>query len=694
MISKIFNTKSIYEDDENVLLFWQKKLFKTLFLCLLVLGCIPYSLNYIHAVKLSTWHSTMAYTLLYFGGIGITFIKTIPFRIRVWTGLSVFYFMGVFCLLSTESVGNPQLYLFCFSTLTVTFINLKSGLITLAINTVTLFFFDGPISPLPIGGLHNPQEQFLLISTFSVLNAVIILCLGTLIKALKVRGQGFKQIAKNTTEIAWTLDKNMNITFINPAIFSILGYPQDEWIGMPLNRFLNESDGKRLKSELMENEPFKMDATILHKSGPPVAVEINGTPIRHIHGNHRIFQGIIRDIRQQKQLENDCQVLKEKLIQSEKLKTLGILSGSVAHDLNNILSGIATYPEVLLMDATLDPGIEKGLKIIMDSGQEASAVVSDLLTISRGFNSEKEIININLVLERYLDAHDFVKIKKSYPNVTIELMTEPELLNIFGSYIHIEKSIMNLILNAVEEVSAQPSGQILISTANTYLDTAIPGYENKTPGEYVVLSVTDNGSGISQENQNKIFDPFYTKKVMGKSGTGLGLTVVWNAVQDHFGYIDVTSSATGTTFNLIFPATRQEIPQLPKSRSVDEVKGQGQMILIVDDLANQQNIALSILDNLGYKARAVDNGYDAVDFIKNTPTDLVILDMIMAPSISGLETYRLIKEANPSQKAIIASGYAESNEVLTARHLEAVSFVKKPYTILDMGIAVKEELEK
>ena len=181
---------------------------------------------------------------------------------------------------------------------------------------------------------------------------------------------------------------------------------------------------------------------------------------------------------------------------------------------------------------------------------------------------------------------------------------------------------------------------------------------------------------------------------MGKSGTGLGLTVVWNALLDHNGYIDVDSSANGTTFDLIFPATRQEVLNKPKVGSFDEIKGQGQMILVVDDLKDQQDIALKILNNLGYKASAVDTGYEAVEFIKQNTVDLVILDMIMAPSISGLETYRLIKKVAPGQKAIIASGYSESKDVLTAQNLGAGSFVKKPYTILDMGIAVKEELEK
>jgi CheY-like chemotaxis protein len=179
---------------------------------------------------------------------------------------------------------------------------------------------------------------------------------------------------------------------------------------------------------------------------------------------------------------------------------------------------------------------------------------------------------------------------------------------------------------------------------------------------------------------------------MGKSGTGLGLTVVWNAVQNHQGTIKVRSSDRGTGFDLFFPAVREQIPQKAETESLEEIRGQGQTILVVDDLKDQQKIAVSILENLGYQARSVDDGYSAVEFIKHTPTDLVILDMVMAPSISGLKTYQMIKEIKPDQKAVITSGYSESEEVLMALDLGAGSFIKKPYTILDMGIAVKEEL--
>lgn len=700
MISKIFNLYSVNSHDEDVLLFWQKKIFKAMSVSLLGIGVIPYILSCLYAVKTSEWHLIFGYTIIYCLGFCVAFMERLPFKIRVWTALFIIYALGVLSLSTTGLAGSARMYLFCFSAFGAIFAGLFGGLFTLAVNIATLtvfgFIFSSDFSQLhQTRGLAEPAEWFVIICTFAFICAAINISLCVLIKALEIYGKEFRLLIKNSRDIIWTMDENANVTFINAAVMSVFGYDQKDWVGLPLNRFLNQDGGKRLKNYLDNKvDAFSFESVIIRKDGDPVHVNISGNLLSHFSDSTNTYQGIIRDITQAKAEEKKQQELKDQLIQAEKLKTLGILAGSVAHDLNNILSGIATYPDVLLMDAKIQPSIAKGLRIIKESGQKASDVVSDLLTISRGSNSEKETININNVLKRYTRAPDFTKIKNSYPGVTIETMMEPELLNIDGSYIHIEKTIMNLVLNAVEEVSSRPGGYVTIATANTYLDSVIPGYENRAQGEYVVLSVSDNGSGISEEDQKKIFDPFYTRKEMGKSGTGLGLTVVWNAVQDHNGFVDIESGPEGTTFDLIFPATRKEAPKKTDPGSLDEIMGKGQMILIVDDREDQQAIAAGILESLGYRSKAVSNGYDAVEFIKKTPTDLVILDMIMAPSISGLETFRLIKKINPGQKAIIASGYAESEDVQTAQDLGAGSFVKKPYTILDMGIAIKEELDK
>lgn len=699
MFSKIFNLELLYKEDESTLIFWRKKIFKSLFLVLVAVGSIPYILSLKYAIQLSEWHRVGFYTGIYLWGISVAVLDKIAFPIRVWAGITGFYLLGLFSLTYTGFMGSTRLYLLCFSAFAAIFAGFRASLAALFINVMTLavfgfFFFNGTIAHSPPGVWpQDPMGWVVICATFTFLSALVTAAVSVLIKAVEISGNEFKLLIKNASDLIWTMDQDSCITFVNSAAQSVLGFTQQEMIGRPMTDFVPQIQDDFLAP--LETEPaYNYETRIKHKNGTPIDIDISGLKIRQFSEEKTVYQGLIRDISQKKRREKEKQRLKEKLAQAEKLEALGVLAGSVAHDLNNILSGIATFPEILMLNNTLTPEVKKGLGIIKDSGQKASAVVSDLLTVSRGTSADMEVLNLATIIERYAMAHDFERIRVSYPGVTIDIINENELLNIKGSYIHLEKLIMNLVLNAVEEVAGQKDGRVSITTANRFLDSKEPGYEAVPPGEYAVLTVSDNGSGIEKAQIKNIFDPFFTKKEMGKSGTGLGLTVVWNAVQDHKGHILVSSNQIGTTFEVFFPGIRQELPTQPKAWSIDEIKGQGQQILVVDDLKEQQNIALTILDSLGYKAEAVDNGYDAVEFIKTRPVDLVILDMIMAPSISGLETYRMIKKINPDQKAILASGYSESDDVTTAQELGAGRFVKKPYTVLDMGIAIKEELEK
>ncbi len=699
MIPIIFNDESKHDDAKDVLLFWQKKIFRILFLILLGVGLIPYFLSCKYAVETAEFYRVIFYTIIYIWALGITFLERIPFKIRVWMGLIGFYFIIIFSMSTGGIIGSVHLYFICFTAFAAIFTGLNGGLIALFLNIITLaligvLHFNNIFIFNNFHGISNLTEWFALWVIFSFLCTLVTFSLGLLIKAVDTTSKEFKLLIQNTTDIVWTLNGNLVITHTNPSVFTILGYKQNKILGINISTLVEQKQVENFINRIRKETQFSDEFQIAHENKSFIPVEINCSHIKNAGKTDSKYQIIIRDLTQRKAQEKEQERLKEKLVQAEKLKALGVLAGSVAHDLNNILSGIATYPEVLMMESDIDPKLRQGLTIIKDSGQKASDVVSDLLTISRGANAEMEVVNINSILERYMSALDFTKIRNTYPSVDIELMSEPELLNIRGSYIHVEKTIMNLVINAVEEVSEQETGNVLITTSNKYIDPSIPGYEDIPQGEYAVLSVIDNGSGIDKDSLKNIFQPFFTKKEMGKSGTGLGLTVVWNAVQDHKGFINIHSTRQGTTFDLLFPAIRQEVSKKTEPGTLDEIRGEGQIILIVDDLKNQQQIALSILKNLGYKAVAVDDGFKAVEFIKKNKVDLVILDMIMAPSISGLETYRMIKAINSGQRAIIASGYSASEDVQIAQDLGAGSFVKKPYTILDMGIAIKEELEK
>jgi len=360
--------------------------------------------------------------------------------------------------------------------------------------------------------------------------------------------------------------------------------------------------------------------------------------------------------------------------------------------LNNVLSGIVSYPELILMDLPEDSKLRKPIETIQESGHRAAAIVQDLLTVARGVATTKEVLNLNDLIGDYLHSPEFNKLKHFNPEVRVKTSLDTDMFNIAGSHVHIRKVVMNLVSNAAEAIEG--SGNVTISTKNRYVDRSLRGYDDVNIGEYAILSVSDDGSGISSDDLERIFEPFYTKKVMGRSGTGLGLAVVWNTVQDHKGYIDVTTDENGTTFELYFPITRDEISDKTLPIPIKDYKGNQETILVVDDEESQREISCKMLDTLGYKTKAVSSGEEAVEYLKENTVDLIMLDMIMDPGINGRETYERIIKIHPKQKAIIVSGFAETDEVKKAQKLGAGQYIKKPVTLEKIGLAVKEELEK
>ncbi len=405
-----------------------------------------------------------------------------------------------------------------------------------------------------------------------------------------------------------------------------------------------------------------------------------------------IYEGFMADITEQRRVEEALRESEEKLARSKKMESLGLLAGGVAHDLNNVLAGIVSYPELLLLDLPEDSHIRKAIETIKESGDRAVAIVQDLLTVARGVATTKEPLNLNDLIADYLHSPEFNKLRQFHPTVTVKTSLDTNLLHIGGSYVHIGKVVMNLVSNASEAIRS--SGNVSISTANRYVDKPLRGYDDITPGEYAVLAVSDDGSGISSDDLERIFEPFYTKKVMGRSGTGLGLAVVWNVVHDHKGYIDVNSNENGTTFELYFPITREKILSKNLSIPFKDLKGDAQKIMIIDDEKSQRDISCKMLNKLGYITKSVSSGEEAIEYLKKNTVDLLLLDMIMDPGIDGCETYERVIEIHPNQKAIIVSGFAETETVKKAQKLGAGKYIKKPLTLEKIGMGVKDELEK
>jgi len=404
-------------------------------------------------------------------------------------------------------------------------------------------------------------------------------------------------------------------------------------------------------------------------------------------------QELKQEIAERKLAEKERRYLETQLRKSQKMEAIGTLAGGVAHDLNNILSGVVSYPELLLMDLPADSPLRSPLLTIQESGQKAAAIVQDLLTLARRGVSVTEVMNLNQLIDQYLISPENLKILEYHSGIKVVTRLQEDLFNIMGSPVHLSKTIMNLVSNAAE---AMPDGgDILISTSNRYIDKSIKGFEAVEEGDYVALAVSDTGIGISSQDMERIFEPFYTKKTMGRSGTGLGMAVVWGTVKDHNGYIDVKSElGKGTTFTLYFPVTRQAMPDEKPRISPEKYKGHGETILIVDDIKEQREIASEMLKKLGYQVTSVPSGEEALIYLKENSADLLVLDMIMNPGMNGLETYKKILRYHPAQKAVIASGFSESDLVKEARNMGVGTYIKKPYSFEKIGMAVRDELTK
>lgn len=523
-------------------------------------------------------------------------------------------------------------------------------------------------------------------------------------KALQQSERKYRLLAENVTDIIWVINlAERKLAYISPSVTQILGYSSEDTVNFPLKELLTPAACQYAMDTLAAELPLQKTAPgsirtqtlnleMSHKNGTLIPTE---SIIRFIYDDEDqsvSILGVTRDVTERQLAESERKELEAKLQRASKMEALGTLAGGVAHDLNNILTGLVSYPEMLLMNLPEDSPMRRSVNIIKKSGERAAAVVQDLLTLARRGVAITEFVNLNTLVNEYLISPEFAILKQPQAKIEVVRQLEKKLLDIKGSPVHLSKSIMNLANNACEALT--DNGKIVIATENRYVDTPVRGYDDVREGDYVVLTVTDNGSGITPTDMEKIFEPFYTKKKMGRSGTGLGMAVVWGTVKDHNGYIDVKSTVDqGSCFTLYFPATHRKEAIRAESVAADW-SGQGETILVIDDVEEQREIADLMLTQLGYSVKTVSSGEEAVEYMQNNTADLLVLDMIMEPGIDGLETFRRIIKQHKNQKAIITSGFAESDRVRETRRLGAGMYLKKPYLLDKLGMAVRTELDK
>lgn len=505
-------------------------------------------------------------------------------------------------------------------------------------------------------------------------------------------------------DATFVIDKEGKVIAWNRAIETMTGIKKEDMIGKGNYEYSLPFYGDRrlilIDLALHPDREMEKQYTTIQRIGdtlfgeaftpnlPPGDIHVSATAsvLRDEKGEITAAIECIRDNTEQKRLQ-------ERLNRAEKMEALGTLAGGVAHDLNNVLGVLVGYSELLVEKVLEEKQVKKYASNILQSSERGAAIIQDLLTLARRGVAVSEIVNLNDIVSDYFRTLEFEKLKTYHRHAAFNIDLEKDLMNIKGSPIHLSKTVMNLVSNALEAIS--DTGEVTIRTENRYLDEPIHGYDDMREGDYVVLTVSDNGKGISYEDIGKIFEPFYTKKVMGRSGTGLGLAVVWGTVKDHNGYIDVQSKeGEGSVFTLFFPVTRDEKTADQKDVLRESYTGRGESILVVDDVREQRELAAAMLSKLGYRVDCAASGEEAIDYLKTNRADILVLDMIMEPGIDGLETYQQVLKINLKQKAIIVSGFSETERVKKAQELGVGAYVRKPYILSKIGLAVRRELDR
>jgi PAS domain S-box-containing protein len=528
----------------------------------------------------------------------------------------------------------------------------------------------------------NDVNLFVIVSNIVALAINSALSYGT----LKNSEEKYRALTENSNDGITIIEGDRHV-YVNPAYRKLTGLSLREIMAIPFSTIFSpawNNSGLNCMA-LMECSPSgTFEGALKTGSGSTVAVEISYSSFIHRGRPARVIS--LRDLTERKELEH-------KLLQAQKMEALGVIAGGVAHDLNNILSGITSYPDLLLMDLPENSPMRKPILTIKKSGEKIVATVQDLLALARRGAASMEVVNVNRLIDEYLESPEHRKIRVNHPAVAIRKNTNNENgnLNVLGSPYHLSKMLLNLVLNAAE---AMPDGGgIVISTESRHLDRPMNAYETIPTGDYVVVSVTDTGEGIPADAMSRLFEPFFTKKKFGRSGTGLGLPVVWGTLKDHGGFVDVQSvPCKGTTFSLYLPVTRQESSRVKDRLPMEDLRGNGEKILVVDDIPEQREIATMILVKLGYEVASAASGEEAITYLEGHDADLVILDMIMDPGIDGLETFKRILRTRPGQKALITSGFSETHRVKEAQELGVSAYIRKPYFLEKIGIAVREAL--
>jgi PAS domain S-box-containing protein len=479
-------------------------------------------------------------------------------------------------------------------------------------------------------------------------------------------------------------DLEHNLIYWNKGAQRLYGWTEEEAIGKNANELLYKEESSNLieaKSRVLENGEWKGELQQRTKDGKEVIVESRWSLVRDSEDKPRSILIINTDITEKKKLESQ-------LLRAQRMESIGTLAGGIAHDLNNLMTPIMLSLQMLKHKLT-DEQSQKLLTILEKNSQRATDLIKQVLSFARGVEGERKPLQVTYIISEIEKV-----LKETFPrNIEIRTDLPKDLSTVSGDATQLHQVLMNLCVNARD---AMPDGGILRITASNFLVDGSYARMNTeaNTGPYIIITVSDTGTGIPSKILDRIFEPFFTTKEFGK-GTGLGLSTSHAIVKSHGGFINVYSEVgKGTTFKIHLPAIKTEM-QKAQEQKPDLSLGHGELVLIAEDEASIREVTCSMLETCGYKVLTADDGAQAVALYAQNKDkiNIVLMDMMM-PVMDGHASIKAIHKINPEARIIATSGLSEKDKLMKVAGTGINTFLPKPYTAEQLLKTINEAMFK
>jgi PAS domain S-box-containing protein len=726
---------SLLETDS--LAYWRARILFTIIFTGLLIGLFVLLTGIVLTVQQKLWALLAFDVTAWLIGVALLLAPLPRYEIRAAITLFMFYLIGLIIITFFGLLSGGPAWLFAFAVLVGILLGSKAAIIALILNALTLGIFSWLINAGLFGQtfpFFNSTENMIAAgASFILLNTIAALSVAVLVKglisahqkerdltdtlkkeqthlleikheleseaverkqseeALRKSEEKYRLLAENASDVIWTMDMDLNYTYISPAIEKIQGWSEEEANSLKVDDILTprsmEIALKHLDGHLAEgantgnydgSDRFELE--LYCKDGTTISTEILASAILGEDGLPVGILGVTRDITERKKLE-------AQLLQARKMEAIGTLAGGIAHDFNNILSIIVGNTELALNDVPESKPAYQKLKDVHKACLRARDVVKQILAFSRQSHQEKKPVHITPIIEESLQL-----IRSSIPT-TIEirqnLASESDIVHADATQIN--QVLINLCTNAAHSMR-EKGGVLEINSDNLHIDeNSYDIYPELIPGRYLRLVVSDTGDGIDPDIVERIFEPYFTTKEVGK-GSGMGLAVAHGIVTDHDGLISASSEpGKGSSFQVIFPVVGMD-PK-PEIQETLSLSMGSEHILFVDDEEAIVELTEQILERLGYKVTAMTSSMNALEAFRNDPAtfDLVITDQTM-PDLTGVELIKELVKIRPEIPIILCTGFSETVDDEKAMEMGIQSFAFKPLSMHDLAGTIRKVL--